>query len=244
MNTSNAHTASTSSQNSSLQKASSPSTLSLFFKREFSLLLRNSSDSLQPYLFFIIVVFLFPLSMTPDPTTLQTVMPGFIWVSVVLATMMGLDNLFRSDFEDGTLEQVILSPRSLALVIIAKIVAHWLTTGVLLSLLAAIISFAIGLPSTQVVNLFVSLFLGTLSLQLIGAVGAALTVSLQRNGMLLAVIVLPLYIPILIFGAGATTRSTESIINIGPLYMLAAIAILSLTLAPIAISASLKNSVD
>lgn len=222
----------------------SPLTLSLFFKREIGLLLRNRSDSLQPFIFFVIVVFLFPLSMNPDPATLQLVMPGCIWVSVVLATMMGLDNLFRSDFEDGSLEQYMVSSRSLALIIIAKITAHWLITGALLSVLAAILSVAIGLPSAQVTTLFVSLLFGTLSLQLIGAVGAALTVSLRRSAMLLAVIVLPLYIPILIFGAGAAGRSVEGAANVGPLYILAAIAVLSLTLAPIAISASLKNSVD
>jgi len=233
-----------SQQTNSQQNPSSPITLWLFFQRELGLLLRNRSDSLQPFIFFVMVVFLFPLSMNPDPATLQLVMPGCIWVSVVLAIMMGLDNLFRSDFEDGSLEQYMISPRSLALIIIAKVVAHWLITGALLSLLAAILSLAIGLPSAQVSTLFASLLLGTFSLQLIGAVGAALTVSLRRSGMLLAVIVLPLYIPILIFGAGAAGRSAEGAASLGPLYILAAIAVLSLTLAPIAISASLKNSVD
>ena len=226
------------------QSQPSSPTLLLFLQREFGLLLRNRSDSLQPFIFFIVVVFLFPLSMNPNPETLQLVMPSCIWVSVVLAIMMGLDTLFRSDFEDGSLEQYIISPRSLSLIIIAKVIAHWLITGLLLSVLAAILSLAIGLPYVQVITLFISLILGTLSLQFIGAVGSALTVSVRRSGMLLAVIVLPLYIPILIFGAGATARSSESATSLGPLYILAAIAVLSLTLAPIAISASLKNSVD
>ena len=226
------------------QNQATPLTLTLFFQREFGILLRNRSDSLQPFIFFIIVVFLFPLSMNPTPETMILVMPGCVWVSVVLAIMMGLDNLFRSDFEDGSLEQYIISPHSLPLIIIAKIIAHWLITGVLLSILAAFLSLAIGLPTPQVIILFASLILGTFSLQFIGGVGAALTVSLRRSGMLLAVIVLPLYIPILIFGAGATVRSADSVANLGSLYILAAIAIFCLTLTPIAISASLKNSVD
>ena len=219
-------------------------TLPLFFKRELGLLMRNRSDSLQPFIFFVIVVFLFPLSVKPEPELLQIMLPGCIWVSVVLATMMGLDNVFRDDFSDGSLEQFIISSRSLALIVIAKILAHWLVTGVLLSLVAALISLAIGIQNQHVVTLFISLTLGTLSLQLVGAVGAALTVSLRRSGMLLAVIVLPLYIPILIFGAGATARSVEGAATAGPIYILAAIATLSLSLAPLAICAALNNSID
>lgn len=222
----------------------SNTTLPLFFKRELGLLMRNRSDSLQPFIFFVIVVFLFPLSVKPEPELLQTMLPGCIWVSVVLATMMGLDNVFRDDFTDGSLEQFVISSRSLALIVIAKVLAHWLITGVLLSLVAALISLAIGIHSQHVMTLFVSLTLGTLSLQFVGAVGAALTVSLRRSGMLLAVIVLPLYIPILIFGAGATARSVEGAATAGPIYILSAIAVFSLSLAPLAICAALNNSID
>ncbi|MGH1538806.1 MAG: heme exporter protein CcmB [Arenicella sp.] len=227
-----------------LQQSSLISSFRLFFSRELALLIRNRTDTVQPFSFFIIVVFLFPLSLSPESNLLKQIMPSCIWVSVVLAIMMGLDNLFRSDFEDGSLEQWLIHYRSLPMIVFAKILAHWCTTGLLLSVIATLLCMAIDIPGEQISVLFISLVLGTLSLQSIGAIGAALTVSLRRSGMLLAVVVLPLYIPVLIFGSGLVARAGDGASVVGPLYILAAIVVLAITLSPLAISAALKNTID
>lgn len=218
--------------------------LILFLRREWSLMMRNRADTVQPFSFFLIVVLLFPLSLSPDNELLQVIMPGCIWVAVVLAIMLELNTLFRADYQDGSLEQWIIHYRSLPMIVVGKVLAHWLVTGLLLSILSALMCALLNIPAHEIRVLFVSLLLSTLSLQLIGAIGAALTVTLRRSGMLLAVIILPLYIPILIFGAGVVNRAAEGDSIVGPLYILAAILVLSLTLAPLAISAALRQTID
>lgn len=220
------------------------STLGLFFRRELRQQWRNLADSLQPLIFFVIVMVLFPLSIDPDKAAIKAILPACIWVAALLATLMSLDNLFRDDYADGSIEQYIISGRSLALISLVKTLTHWFSSGLLLSLIASLACLAMGFKTTDIGVLFLSLLLGTLALHCVGAVGAALTVSLRKNGILLAIIVLPLYIPILIFGAGATRQSMEGVNGIGSLYLLASLAVLALTLTPLAVSAALKNSID
>jgi len=218
-------------------------TFILFFKREWRLLFRNTSHIVQPLCFFIIIALLFPFSLPAETALLSKIGTGIIWVSAVLAIMLGLDHLFQSDYADGTLEQLLINERSLALAMLGKVTAHWVATGLLLCLFSPILCATYRIPSEQIWVLLLSLLLGTPSLSLIGAIGAALTVTLHRGGVLLAIVVLPLYIPILIFGAGMTTiNATGSDIS-GQFYTLAAILILAITLAPFAISGALKTTI-
>lgn len=224
--------------------AKSTNTFAITFKRDLKLLLRNSNDIIQALCFFVIIVFLFPLSLPAESKLLSTIGTGIIWVSAVLAVMMGLQSLFRSDYDDGTLEQLLISPRSLPLIILSKIISHWCATGLLISLLSPILCIALRIPSEQIWVLFLGLLLGTPALSLIGAIGSALTVTLRNGGILTAIVILPLYIPILIFGASMSSIVANGASVNSELYLLASILILALTLAPFAISAALRISID
>ena len=220
------------------------STLNLFIRRECGLLLNNQENIVQPLFFFLITVSLFPFSLGTDSELLKLIMPSICWVAIVLAIMMSLNSLFRADFEDGSLEQWFISDRSLSMIVLAKSLVYWLFNGVFLTLLACIVCLASNIPFAQVKILFVSLLIGTVSLQLIGAIGAALTVTIQRSGMLIAIVVLPLFIPVLIFGAGAVVRSLGGESPAGALYTLATLSVLALTFAPFAISFTLRSTID
>jgi len=220
------------------------STLSLFIRRECGLLLNNQENIVQPLFFFLITVSLFPFSLGTDSELLKLIMPSICWVAIVLAIMMSLNSLFRADFEDGSLEQWFISGRSLSMIVLAKSLVYWLFNGVFLTLLACIVCLASNIPFAQVKILFISLLIGTVSLQLIGAIGAALTVTIQRSGMLIAIVVLPLFIPVLIFGAGAVVRSLGGESPAGALYTLATLSVLALTFAPFAISFTLRSTID
>jgi len=224
--------------------ATKKSTLRLFIYRECKLLLSNQENIIQPLFFFVIAVSLFPFSLGTNSELLKTVMPSISWVAILLAIMMNLNSLFRSDYEDGSLEQWLLSGRSLAAIALSKVLVYWVFNGIFLSVLACIICLASNIPFTQVQVLFASLLMGTISLQLIGAIGAALTVTIQRSGLLIAIVVLPLFIPVLIFGAGAVTRSFADQSVTGALYSLATISVLALTFAPFAISLALRNTIE
>jgi len=219
-------------------------TLVLFFQREWQLMFRNTSTLIQPLMFFVIIALLFPFSLPAENTLLQRIGGGVIWVSAVLATLLSLESMFRPDYQDGSLEQYLISKRSLVLAMLGKILAHWSATGLILSLFSPFLSLTFDIPSEQIWVLFVSLLLGTPSLSLIGAIGAALTVTLQRGGVLIAIIILPLYIPILIFGAGMLNQSNQGLDVSSQLYALAAILALSITLAPFAIASSLKATIN
>ena len=219
-------------------------TFSLFYRREWQLLFRNTSSLVQPLCFFLLVALLFPLSLPAENALLQRIGGGVIWVSAVLATLLSLENMFKPDFRDGSLEQWLIHPRSLPLAMLGKCVAHWCATGLVLSLFAPILCIAFRIPSEHIWVLFVSLILGTPSLTLVGAIGAALTVTLQRGGVLLAIIILPLYVPILIFGAGMLSQATQGADISGQIYALLAILCLALTLAPFAISGALNTTID
>lgn len=219
-------------------------TFFLYFRREWQLMFRNTSALIQPLIFFIIIALLFPFSLPAENDLLQRIGGGVIWVSAVLATLLSLESMFHSDYQDGTLEQMLIHPRSLALAVLGKSLAHWTSTGLLLSLFSPILCITFNIPTEQIWVLFISLLLGTPSLSLIGAIGAAITVTLRRGGVLIAIIILPLYIPILIFGAGMLTQASQGFDVISQMYALAAILVLSLTLAPFAIAGALTVTID
>jgi len=219
-------------------------TLILFFSREWQLMFRNTSSLIQPLMFFIIIALLFPFSLPAENELLEKIGGGVIWVSAVLATLLSLESMFRADYQDGSLEQYLIHPRSLPLAMLGKILAHWSGTGLILTLFSPILCLTFDIPSTQTSVLLIGLLLGTPSLSLIGAIGAALTVTLHRGGVLIAIIILPLYIPIIIFGAGMLTQAGLGIDVTSQIYALAAILALSLTLAPFAIAGALRVTIN
>jgi heme exporter protein B len=218
-------------------------TFILFFRREWQLIFRDTSKIAQPLSFYLIVCLLFPLTLPVDNALFAKIGPGIIWVAAVLATLLGLESLFKEDYNDGTLEQYLISARSLPAAMLGKCVAQWSSTGLILTLFSPILSAAFHIPAEQIWVLFLALLLGTPSLTLIGAIGAALTVTIQRGSALSAVVILPLYIPILIFGAGIVWVSADGINIAGQLYMLAAILSACITLAPFAISSAFKATI-
>lgn len=205
---------------------------------------RNTSSLIQPLVFFIIIALLFPFSLPAENALLQSIGGGVIWVAAVLATVLSLETMFYTDYLDGTLEQSLIHPRSLSVAMLGKILAHWSGTGLILALFSPMLCLTFNIPSDQIWVLFTGLLLGTPSLSLIGAIGAALTVTLRRGGVLIAIIILPLYIPILIFGAGMLTQSAQGLPIASQLYALAAILVLALTLAPFAIAGALRATID
>lgn len=213
-------------------------------KRDLTLAYRHRAELANPLLFSVIVVSLFPLGISPEPKILQLIAPGVIWVVALLAAILSLDNLFRSDFEDGSLEQITLTAHSLPLLVLAKVLAHWLVTGLPLLVLAPFLGILLFLPQQTMVTLLVTLILGTPILSLIGAIGVALTVGLRRGGVLLSLLVLPLYIPVLIFAAGAVNEAAKGFPVVGQLYFLGALLCLALTLSPFAIAAALRISLS
>jgi len=224
--------------------ASDLSTFYILLKRDLTLAYRHRAELANPLLFFIIVISLFPLGISPESTTLQGIAPGVIWVAALLAAMLSLDSLFRSDFEDGTLEQMALSAHSLPILVLAKVLAHWLVTGLPLILLAPFLGILLFLPENAMLTLIATLALGTPVLSLVGAIGVALTVGLRRGGVLLSLLVLPLYIPVLIFAAGAVNNAAMGFPVVGQLYFLGALLSLSLTLAPFATASALRISLS
>ena len=220
--------------------------MSLFFsmmRREARVLCRRPAELANPLVFFALVVALFPLAVGPETALLRTLSPGLVWVAALLAVLLSLDGLFRSDFEDGSLEQWLLSRRALPLLALAKVLTHWLFSGLALVMLAPLLALMLGLPGECLPVLLASLLLGTPVLSLLGAVGAALTVGLKRGGLLLALLVLPLYIPVLILGSGALQAALQGLPATGQLWWLASLAALTVTLAPFAIAAGLSISV-
>jgi heme exporter protein B len=182
--------------------------------------------------------------MSAEPALMAATGPGVIWISAVLAIMMGLGSVFRTDFDDGSLEQLVVSARYLPLIALAKVTAHWFATALPIILASPFVAIAMRLSTEQIIVLMAGLALGTPTICLVGGVGVALTVGLKRGGLLLAILILPLYTPILIFGAGMVGNVAASIPVTGPMYLLAALLVLALTLAPFAISAALKATVE
>lgn len=213
-------------------------------QRELLIAMRRRGEWLNPLVFFVIVVSLFPLGIGPEPNRLQEIAPGVIWVAALLATLLALDSLFRADFDDGVLEQMMMSAQPLSLLVLGKVLAHWLVTGLPLLLLSPLLGLVMHLHSRALPALVASLFLGTLTLSFIGAIGAALTVALRRGGVLLALLVLPLFIPVLIFGSSCVVAASAGLSIEGQLSLLAALSLFSMVLAPPAIAAALRVSAE
>ncbi|MCP5155379.1 MAG: heme exporter protein CcmB [Ectothiorhodospiraceae bacterium] len=211
-------------------------------QRDLLLAIRTRRELVNPILFFVLVVSLFPLGVSPEQSLLRALGPGVLWVAALLATLLSLDGLFRSDFEDGSLEQMLISPQPLGMLVLAKILAHWLVTGLPLLLVTPLLATLLALPDHALPVLLTTLVLGTPVLSLVGAIGVALTVGLRRGGALLSLLVLPLYVPVLIFGSNAVSSAAAEIPVTGQLYMLGAMLALALTLAPIAAAAALRIS--
>ncbi len=212
--------------------------------RDLTLAMRHRSDVLTTVFFFIIVASLFPLGVGPEKELLRSMAAGVVWVSALLASMLSLTRLFADDAQDGTLEQLLLAPQSLSLIVFGKVLAHWLISGLPLVLISPLLGVQFGLTGDGLLMLMLTLLLGTPVLSLIGAIGAALTLGLRGGGVLISLLVLPLYIPVLIFGAGAVTASVSGMGAEGHLSLMGAILILSLLLAPWASAAALRISVE
>lgn len=206
--------------------------------------LRRRSEMINPLLFFILVITLFPLGIGAQPNLLQAIAPGIIWVSALLAAMLSLDSLFRSDFDDGSLEQMLLSPHPASVLVLAKVIAHWLVTGLPLLMVAPILAVFLGLPDHALGVLLLTLLLGTPVLSLIGAIGVALTVGLRRGGMILSLLVLPLYVPVLIFAGNAVEMASSGLPTDAQISILISILLLALVLAPWPTAAALKMSIN
>ncbi|MGJ0516783.1 MAG: heme exporter protein CcmB [Methylomicrobium sp.] len=212
-------------------------------RRDLLLAFRRRAEMINPLLFFILVITLFPLGIGAQPNLLQAIAPGVIWVAALLAAMLSLDSLFRSDFDDGSLEQMLLSPHPASLLVLAKVIAHWLVTGLPLLLVAPLLAVFLGLPNHALGVLLLTLLLGTPVLSLIGAIGVALTVGLRRGGMILSLLVLPLYVPVLIFAGNAVQMAAGGLPVDAQISILIAMLLLALVLAPWPTAAALKMSI-
>ena len=216
----------------------------LFLKRDLMIAIRHKDDMLNPLLFFVIVVTLFPLGIGPEANTLSRIAPGIIWVAALLSSLLSLDRLFKSDHNDGSLEQMLLSPQPVFILVLAKIIAHWLITGLPLIIIAPLLAVLLHLHEASYFALFITLLIGTPILSFIGAIGAALTVGIKKGGVLLSLIILPLYIPVLIFATSAIDTAAMYLPYGGQLAIIAAFFVLALTLAPFAVSSALKVSTN
>ncbi|WP_448216528.1 heme exporter protein CcmB [Endozoicomonas sp. 2B-B] len=213
-------------------------------KRDLVLAFRTPGQTLNPVAFYLMVASLFPLGIAPEKELLSQLAGGIVWIGALLAVLLSLDSLFRSDQEDGSLDQLLLSPHPLPLLVLAKISAHWLTTGVALIVMAPLLALMLHLPAQAFPALILSLLVGTPLMSLAGGIGAALTVRVQRGGILLTLLSLPLYIPVLIFGTGAVQTAVEGMSYSGHLLWMAALLMFGLCLAPLAIAASLRIVAD
>jgi heme exporter protein B len=212
--------------------------------RDLSLAWRRRADILSTVFFFIIVVSLFPLGIGPETQLLRSIAPGVIWVAALLASMLSLNRLFANDHQDGTLEQLLLTPQPLFMVVFGKVLAHWIVSEIPLVLIAPLVGLQFDVPRDTLGILLVSLLIGTPVLSLIGSVGAALTLGLRGGGVLISILILPLYIPALIFGAGAVEASIMGTSAVPHLYLLGAFAIVSLIFSPWATAAALRISLE
>ncbi|CAG0956841.1 Heme exporter protein B [Rhodocyclaceae bacterium] len=213
-------------------------------RRDLLLAARRKSEVLTALFFFVIVTSLFPLGIGPEPALLKKIAPGVLWVAALLATMLGLNRLFAADHADGTLEQMVLSPTPLGLLVGGKVAAHWLVSGLPLVLLAPVLGLQFDLDAGALGVLMIALLLGTPLLSLIGAIGAALTLGVRGGGVLLSLLVLPLYVPALIFGAGAVEAHISGLGAGGHLSLLAALLALAVFFAPWATTAALRIALE
>ncbi len=213
-------------------------------QRDLTLAFRHGGQLLQPPAFFAMVTLLFPLAVSPELARLRDIVPGVLWSAELLASLLALEFLFRDDAQDGTLEQYALSGQSLTALLCAKTAAHWLLTGLPLVLMAPLAALSLGAPLSAVPGILVSIALGSVTLSLIGSIGAALTLGMKRSGALLSLLTLPLSLPVLIFGARATQLAISGGALVAPLELLGALAVLGITLAPLAAAAGVRISLE
>ena len=225
------------------QPASTQAFTSLL-RRDLLLAFRRRAEIMQPLIFLLVVVSLFPLGVGPGPQLLSSIAPGVIWIAALLATVLSLETLFRSDFEDGTLEQFAISGHPVTAIAFAKILVHWLVAGLPIVLLSPLLALWMNLPVEGLGVLMASLALGTPVLSLVGSIGAALTVSLKRGGQLLSLLVFPLYVPLLIIATNAVSAAVAGLPYNGQLGLMAAGLVAALSLAPFATAAALKLSLE
>ncbi len=212
--------------------------------RDLTLAGRRLVDVMTTLIFFVIVVSLFPLGVGPEMGILGAIAPGVLWVAALLASMLALGRLFNADYGDGTLEQMLLAPQPLSLLVLGKVAAHWLVTGAPLVLVSPLLGLQFGLGAAEIGMLMLALLLGTPALSLIGAVGAALTLGLRGGGVLISLLILPLYVPVLIFGAGAVEATAAGMDAGAHLSLLAAFLVLALCFGPWVTAAALRISLD
>lgn len=209
-------------------------------RRDLLLAFRQPAEVINPALFFVMATALVPLGIGPDPARLAAAAPGMIWIMALLAALLAMDSLFQSDFRDGALEQMIVSPQPLWLLVTAKMLVHWLVTGVPLTLLAPLLAVMLALPAAGCVPLVVGLAIGTAIFSVVGAVGAALTLAARGGGVLLSLVVMPLYVPVLIFGVNAVQQASDGFSSGAALSALAALLAMALLVSPFAAAAALK----
>ncbi len=214
------------------------------FARDMKVAFRQRQDLLNPLLFFVMVVTLFPLGVSPEVAFLREAGAGILWVAALLSVLLSLDHLFRHDFDDGTLEQLVMQPHPLFLLVLAKTLAHWVLTGLPLVLLAPVLGVMVHLDGNSIAVLCLTLLIGTPVLSLIGSIGAALTLGLRSAGVLLSLLIIPLYIPVLIFGTDTVAAAAEGAPVAGYLALLGAFLVLATTLAPFAAAAALRISLS
>ncbi len=211
-----------------------------YLRRDLLLAYRRRGEAASPLVFFIMVSTLIPLGISPESARLAEIAPGIIWVMALLATLLSTDGLFASDYQDGSLEQLLISPQMLAMPVLGKITAHWMVTGLPLTLASPLLGVMLSLPEEGYVPMLVSLALGTGCLSLIGAVGAALTVSLRKGGLLLSLLVMPLYMPVIIFGSATVQSAIDGFAWSGPLAILGAMLAAAIALCPLAAAGALR----
>jgi heme exporter protein B len=212
--------------------------------RDLRLAARRWDQVLQPLVFFVVVITLFPLAISPELAELRRIAPGVLWVAAMLASLLAADAIFRPDVEDGVMEQWVLSGQPLPWMLLAKTLAHWMLTGLPLVLVSPLAATALGVSSDSWPVMFACLLLGTAILSVLGAIGAALTVGLRRGNMLMALLVLPLEMPVLIFGARALDMGIQGELVSGPISLLAAILLMSVALGPFAMAAAIRISIE
>jgi heme exporter protein B len=217
--------------------------LKQMMRREMTLAFRRKADLANPLFFFLIVVSLFPIGVTPDLERLSVMAPGVLWVAALLASLLSLDLLFRHDFEDGSLEQMMLSSVPPQLLVLCKIMSHWLVTGLPLTLLSPVLSVMLALPSKAIPLMMLTLAIGTLTLSLLGSVGAALTVGLRKGGLLLTILIMPLFVPVIIFGTSAIQAFINDMPWIAQLSLLGAFSAGSFAISPWLTVAALEVTV-
>jgi len=216
----------------------------IVLRRDLRLAFRRFSELANPLLFFIVVTTLFPLALSPESSELQAIGVGVLWVAVLLSSLLALEGLFRADVEDGSMEQLLLSPVPFGLIVLAKIVAHWIVAGIPLIALVPIVALSFYIPLDALPTLVMALLLATPTISVLVAIGAALTVTIRSAASIIGLLVLPLTSPVLIFGTRATDLALGGETAAGPLYLLASLAALALSLGPLAAAAALKVAIE